>query len=76
MTQSLSTPYIPPVPTRLERQFPKGSRVRLKVMPSAPSGVVVGHSSTRILVSWPEPAYRGHHRPETLEFVSLPGEAA
>jgi hypothetical protein len=72
----LSSPYLPVSPTRLERLFPKGSFVRLKVCPDSPVGKVVGFESTRILVSWPEPAYLGHHRPTTLEIVSSPANGS
>jgi hypothetical protein len=75
MTQALPSARISAPPTRLEKLYPKGSWVRLKVCPDAEAGKVVGFNSTRILVSWPEPAYLGHHRPETLELVSTPAEA-
>lgn len=73
--QSLPSLRIPVPPTRLEQLFPKGSRVLLKACPDAPAGIVTGHESTRVLVSWPEPNYLGHHRAEALTLVPAPVKA-
>jgi hypothetical protein len=75
-SKSLPSPRISPIPSRLERLFPKGSLVRLKACPDGLPGQVIGYQATRVLVSWPEPAYLGHHRPETLELVSFPVDGA
>jgi len=73
--QALSSSRILSPPTRLEVAFPKGSRVLLKACPDAPAGIVTGHESTRVLVSWPEPNYLGHHRAEALTLVPAPVKA-
>jgi hypothetical protein len=56
-------------PSPLEREWPRGTKVKLKLCPDAAPGEVRGTMGRRIIVHWEDIAYTGLHRPDALQRI-------